>query len=124
MARRRTGQDEVDVFKLQTLEAYLTIPNLAILFVILIGLTYAISSITGGIAPLVGSDNALQTPIMILIYAVLILVLYSIISLSGNIDVVTILKNPAVIIALIILWMGISWLGNNTEVLATMFSII
>lgn len=124
MARRQTGQDEIDILKLQQVEAYLTIPNLAILFVILIGLTYAIASITGGIEPLIGSDHALQTPIMMLIYAALILVLYSIISLAGNVSIVTIFKNPAVIIALIIVWMGISWLGNNTDVLATMFSII
>lgn len=123
MARRKTGQDEVDIVGFKLKLGLLTIPNMALVFVMLIGLTWVIASIIGQTTP-IGGQTPLQTPLMILIYFGLIAVLYTFINLGGFRDFVDLITNPGIMIVFGALAYGLYLLGQNTDILARMFSII
>lgn len=123
MARRKTGQDEIDILGFELKLGLLTIPNMALVFVMLIGLTWVIASILGQTTPIAG-QHPLQTPLMILVYFVLIAILYTFITLAGFRNFVDLLSNTGILVIFAVLAYGLYLLGQNTDILAQMFSII
>ena len=103
-----------------------TIPNLIFLYLVLIGLTYLISSLFNLYVPLTaGAPGPLRTPLMLLIYVGLILILFTALGIvgTGQKGFTEFFTNPVIGIIFAILAGAMYWAGTS-GILSVAFSIV